>query len=105
MVGAGEFRRARPCSYAASMAATTTARCVEVHPPNPQRRAARATVGLVREDGLTAYPTASAFAVGAMLGDRHGLERIQTIGRLEAGDHFALVCRDFAQLGQFVRIS
>ncbi|MDD7940249.1 L-threonylcarbamoyladenylate synthase [Actinomycetospora lutea] len=87
------------------MAATTTARWVEVHPRNPQRRAIRATVDLLREGGLIAYPTDSCFALGAMLGNREGLERIRTIRRLDARHHFTLVCRDFAQLGQFVRIS
>jgi tRNA threonylcarbamoyl adenosine modification protein (Sua5/YciO/YrdC/YwlC family) len=87
------------------MAATTTARWVEVHPRNPQRRAIRATVDLLREGGLVAYPTDSCFALGAMLGNREGLERIRTIRRLDARHHFTLVCRDFAQLGQFVRIS
>ncbi|MEJ2886342.1 L-threonylcarbamoyladenylate synthase [Actinomycetospora aeridis] len=87
------------------MAATTTARWVEVHPRNPQRRAIRATVDLLREGGLIAYPTDSCFALGAMVGNREGLERIRTIRRLDAHHHFTLVCRDFAQLGQFVRIS
>lgn len=87
------------------MAATTTARWVEVHPRNPQRRAIRATVDLLREGGLIAYPTDSCFALGAMLGNREGLDRIRTIRRLDARHHFTLVCRDFAQLGQFVRIS
>lgn len=87
------------------MAATTTARWVEVHPRNPQRRAIRATVDLLREGGLIAYPTDSCFALGAMLGNREGLERIRTIRRLDARHHFTLVCRDFAQLGQFVRVS
>ena len=105
MPGNGEFRAAWSCSYAASMAATTTARWVEVHPRNPQRRAIRATVDLLREGGLIAYPTDSCFALGAMLGNREGLERIRTIRRLDARHHFTLVCRDFAQLGQFVRIS
>jgi len=87
------------------MASTTTARWVEVHPRNPQRRAIRSTVDLLREGGLIAYPTDSCFALGAMLGNREGLERIRTIRRLDARHHFTLVCRDFAQLGQFVRIS
>lgn len=87
------------------MAATSTARWVEVHPRNPQRRAIRATVDLLREGGLIAYPTDSCFALGAMVGNREGLERIRTIRRLDSRHHFTLVCRDFAQLGQFVRIS
>jgi tRNA threonylcarbamoyl adenosine modification protein (Sua5/YciO/YrdC/YwlC family) len=82
-----------------------TARYVELHPRNPQRRAVLATVDLLRDGGLIAYPTDSCFALGAALGNREGLERIRTIRHLDARHHFTLVCRDFAQLGQFVRIS
>jgi tRNA threonylcarbamoyl adenosine modification protein (Sua5/YciO/YrdC/YwlC family) len=87
------------------MATTASARYVELHPRNPQRRAVLATVELLREGGLIAYPTDSCFALGCALGNREGLERIRTIRHLDAGHHFTLVCRDFAQLGQFVRIS
>jgi tRNA threonylcarbamoyl adenosine modification protein (Sua5/YciO/YrdC/YwlC family) len=88
------------------MAATTgTARYVELHPRNPQRRAVLAAVDLLRDGGLIAYPTDSCFALGAVIGNREGLERIRTIRRLDERHHFTLVCRDFAQLGQFVRIS
>ncbi|GAA4794213.1 L-threonylcarbamoyladenylate synthase [Actinomycetospora chlora] len=88
------------------MAATTgTARYVELHPRNPQRRAVLATVDLLREGGLIAYPTDSCFALGAVVGNREGLERIRAIRRLDERHHFTLVCRDFAQLGQFVRVS
>ncbi|WP_019872345.1 L-threonylcarbamoyladenylate synthase [Salinispora oceanensis] len=81
------------------------ARYYDVHPDNPQPRTLRQVVGLVRNGGLIAYPTDSCFAFGAQLGDRHGLDRIREIRRLDERHHFTLVCRDFAQLGQFVQIS
>lgn len=81
------------------------ARYYDVHPDNPQPRTLRQVVGLVRDGGLIAYPTDSCFAFGAQLGDRHGLDRIREIRRLDERHHFTLVCRDFAQLGQFVQIS
>lgn len=81
------------------------ARYYDVHPDNPQPRTLRQVVGLVRDGGLIAYPTDSCFAFGCQLGDRHGLDRIRDIRRLDERHHFTLVCRDFAQLGQFVQIS
>ncbi len=81
------------------------ARYYDVHPDNPQPRTLRQVVGLVRDGGLIAYPTDSCFAFGAQLGDRHGLDRIREIRRLDERHHFTLVCQDFAQLGQFVQIS
>ena len=81
------------------------ARYVDVHPRNPQRRSIGQVVDLLREGGLIAYPTDSCFALGCALGNREGLERIRRIRHLDDGHHFTLVCRDFAQLGQFVQVS
>jgi len=81
------------------------ARYYDVHPDNPQPRVLRQVVDLIRGGGLIAYPTDSCFAFGCQLGNRAGLDRIREIRRLDERHHFTLVCRDFAQLGQFVHIS
>lgn len=77
----------------------------EVHPQNPQRRKIGHIVDVLRADGLIAYPTDLCFALGCTLENRRGAERIRTIRHLGERHHFTLVCRDFAQLGQFVHIS
>jgi tRNA threonylcarbamoyl adenosine modification protein (Sua5/YciO/YrdC/YwlC family) len=81
------------------------ARYYDVHPDNPQARSIQQVVELIRGGGLIAYPTDSCFAFGCQLGNRAGLDRIREIRRLDERHHFTLVCRDFAQLGQFVQIS
>jgi tRNA threonylcarbamoyl adenosine modification protein (Sua5/YciO/YrdC/YwlC family) len=81
------------------------ARYFDVHPDNPQPRSIRQVVDIVRDGGLIAYPTDSCFAFGAQMGNRAGLDRIRDIRHLDDQHHFTLVCKDFAQLGQFVKIS
>ena len=81
------------------------ARYFDVHPVDPQRRAIGQIVDLVRGGGLLAYPTDSCYALGCQVGDREGIDRIRTIRKLDDRHHFTLVCRDFAQLGQFVHVS
>jgi tRNA threonylcarbamoyl adenosine modification protein (Sua5/YciO/YrdC/YwlC family) len=80
------------------------ARYFEVHPDNPQARSIRQIVDVVREGGLIAYPTDSCFAFGCQMGNRAGLARIREIRHLDDRHHFTLVCADFAQLGQLVKI-
>ncbi|GHE92289.1 threonylcarbamoyl-AMP synthase [Amycolatopsis deserti] len=80
------------------------AKYFDVHPDNPQRRSIGQIVDLLRRDGLIVYPTDSAYALGCQLGNRDGLDRIRTIRHLDDRHHFTLVCRDFAQLGQFVHV-
>ena len=81
------------------------AKYFDVHPDNPQPRVIGQVADLVRDGGLIAYPTDSCFAFGCQLGNRDGLDRIRAIRRLDDRHHFTLVCRDFAQLGEFVHIS
>ncbi|MFG1884954.1 L-threonylcarbamoyladenylate synthase [Micromonospora sp. NPDC049102] len=81
------------------------ARYYDVHPENPQPRAIRQVADLVRGGGLVAYPTDSCYALGIQLGNQDGLDRIRQIRHLDDRHHFTLVCRDFAQLGQFVQIN
>ncbi|MEV1013533.1 L-threonylcarbamoyladenylate synthase [Micromonospora sp. NPDC049801] len=81
------------------------ARYYDVHPENPQPRVIGQVADLVRGGGLIAYPTDSCYALGCQLGNRDGLDRIRAIRHLDERHHFTLVCRDFAQLGQFVQIS
>jgi tRNA threonylcarbamoyl adenosine modification protein (Sua5/YciO/YrdC/YwlC family) len=76
-----------------------------VHPDNPQPRSIRQVIELVRAGGLIVYPTDTCFALGCQMGNHAGLERIREIRHLDERHHFTLVCRDFAQLGQFVKIS
>jgi tRNA threonylcarbamoyl adenosine modification protein (Sua5/YciO/YrdC/YwlC family) len=81
------------------------ARYFDVHPDNPQPRAIKQVVDVLRGGGLIVYPTDSCYAFGSQLGNKEGLDRIREIRRLDESHHFTLVCRDFAQLGQFVKIN
>ncbi len=81
------------------------ARYLDVHPVNPQPRVVTQIVEALREDALIAYPTDSGYALGCQLGNRDGRDRILRIRQLDDGHHFTLMCKDFAQLGQFVQIA
>ncbi len=80
------------------------ARYVDVHPQDPQPRKIAQTVTTLREGGVVAYPTDSGYALGCTLGNVEGKARITAIRQLSDKHHFALMCHDFAQLGQLVHI-
>jgi len=80
------------------------ARFFDIHPANPQARAIAQVADIVRAGGVIAYPTDSCYALGCQLGDKDGIERIRSIRGLDDKHHLTLVCRDFAQLGQFVHV-
>ncbi|MEV7993805.1 L-threonylcarbamoyladenylate synthase [Streptomyces sp. NPDC086077] len=80
------------------------AKYYDVHPDNPQPRTITQIADSVRSGALIAYPTDSCYALGCRLGSKDGTDRIRSIRRLDDRHHFTLVCQDFAQLGQFVRV-
>jgi tRNA threonylcarbamoyl adenosine modification protein (Sua5/YciO/YrdC/YwlC family) len=80
------------------------ARYVDIHPDNPQPRLLQQVVDALREEALIAYPTDSGYALGCVLGNRDGRDRILRIRGLDERHHFTLVCKDFSQLGQLVQV-
>ncbi|MET7612950.1 L-threonylcarbamoyladenylate synthase [Streptomyces seoulensis] len=80
------------------------AKYFDVHPDNPQPRAVAQIADAVRSGSLIAYPTDSCYALGCKLGSKDGMERIRAIRKLDDRHHFTLMCQNFAQLGQFVRV-
>lgn len=80
------------------------ARYFDVHPVNPQRRSISQVVEILREGGVIAYPTDSSYAIGCMTENHDGLERIRRIRGHDESHHMTLVCADFAQLGQLVKL-
>jgi tRNA threonylcarbamoyl adenosine modification protein (Sua5/YciO/YrdC/YwlC family) len=80
------------------------ARFIDVHPDNPQTRLVEQIADALRADELIAYPTDSGYALGCQLGNRDGRDRILRIRGLDDKHHFTLMCKDFAQLGQFVKL-
>jgi tRNA threonylcarbamoyl adenosine modification protein (Sua5/YciO/YrdC/YwlC family) len=80
------------------------ARYFDLHPADPQQRMIAQIAGIVRDGGVIAYPTDSCYALGCRLGNVDGMARIRSIRQLDERHHLTLVCRDFAQLGQFARV-
>ena len=80
------------------------ARFFDVHPDNPQPRAISQVVALLRDGGVIAYPTDSSYALGCAMDNHDGLERIRRIRGHDERHHMTLVCADFGQLGQLVKL-
>jgi tRNA threonylcarbamoyl adenosine modification protein (Sua5/YciO/YrdC/YwlC family) len=80
------------------------AQLFSVHPDNPQPRLIRQAAEMVRAGRLIVYPTDSCYALGCQIGDKSAMERIRAIRRLEPRHHFALVCRDLAEIAQYAKV-
>lgn len=75
-----------------------------VHPDNPQARLLREAVKVLRDGGVMTYPTDSSYAIGCMIGNKEGMERIRTIRGVDDKHHFTLVCRDLSEIARYAKV-
>jgi len=75
-----------------------------VHPEHPQPRLLKQAAEIMRDGGLVAFPTDSAYALGGHLGDAGLLERIRRIRNVDQRHHFTLMCRDLSEIGTYARV-
>lgn len=76
----------------------------QIHPVNPQPRLIRQAVEIIRQGGLIAYPTDSAYALGCQIGNRMALDRIRALRNLDKDHNFTLVCRDLSELATYAKV-
>lgn len=75
-----------------------------LHPDNPQPRLIREAAKLLRSGGVMVYPTDSCYAIGCMIGNKEGMERIRTLRGVDDKHMFTLVCRDLSEIARFAQV-
>lgn len=76
----------------------------QLHPEHPQPRLIRHAVEIIREGGLVAFPTDSAYALGGHTGDAKLLKRIRRIRGVDERHHLTLMCRDLSEIAIYARV-
>jgi len=80
------------------------AQIFSLHPVNPQERLIKEAVRLLRKGGVMVYPTDSCYALGCMIGNKEGMERIRLIRGVDDKHHFTLVCKDLSEIARYARV-
>lgn len=75
-----------------------------LHPEQPQPRLIRQAADILRNGGLMAFPTDSAYALGCLTGDASLLDRIRRIRGVDERHHFTLMCRDLSEIATYARV-
>lgn len=75
-----------------------------IHPENPQPRLIKQAAAIVRDGGVIAYPTDSAYALGCHMEDKKALDTIRRIRRIDDSHPMTLVCRDLSELSTFAKV-
>lgn len=77
---------------------------LSIHPVNPQARLIEQAAEIVRDGGLIALPTDSAYALCGQTGDARLLDRIRRIRGVDEKHHFTLLCRDLSEIANYARV-
>ena len=76
---------------------------LRIHPENPQGRLIEHAVRTLRNGGVIAYPTDSAYALGCHIGDKAALNQLYKIRNLNKEHNFTLICRNLSEVSIYAR--
>ncbi|WFE68458.1 L-threonylcarbamoyladenylate synthase [Thiomicrospira sp. R3] len=77
---------------------------INVHPENPQERLLKQVVDILNKGGVIAYPTESGYALGCLLDNKEGAERIRQLRQLSDKHDFTLMCPDLSHLSHYAKV-
>ncbi|MBE0493905.1 MAG: threonylcarbamoyl-AMP synthase [Thiomicrospira sp.] len=77
---------------------------INVHPENPQARLLEQVVEVLNKGGLIAYPTESGYALGCLLDNKEGADRIRQIRQLSDKHDLTLMCNDLSHLSHYAKV-
>lgn len=75
-----------------------------VHPENPQVRLMKQAADIINKGGVIIFPTDSGYALGCALDDKHALEKMCHIRKIDKKHNFTLMCKDLADIAIYARV-
>lgn len=76
----------------------------QIHPENPQPRLIKQAAAVIRDGGIVAVPTDSAYSLVSRLDDKAAVERLRRIRGVDEKHHLTLLCRDLSEIAHFARV-
>lgn len=76
-----------------------------IHPRNPQARLLERVAQALLSGKIMAYPTDTTYALGCLLGNKEGMDRIRHIRSLDDMHDFSLICADLSSLSKYADIN
>lgn len=75
-----------------------------IHPQNPQRRLLEQVSERLLAGDILVYPTDTTYALGCLLGNKQGMDRIRKIRNLDDHHDFSLICADLSSLSHYAHV-
>jgi len=77
---------------------------LSIHPENPQSRLIDQASKVLEKGGVIAYPTESGYALGCLLDNKEGADRIRAIRQLADNHEFTLMCKDLSDIAEYAKV-
>lgn len=77
---------------------------ITIHPENPQPRLIAQAVDVLKKGGVMVYPTDSGYALGCMLDNKAGFQRICRIRDVNKKHNFTLVCPNISEISRYASV-
>jgi len=77
---------------------------INIHPDNPQQRLVKYVATKINAGAIFVFPTDSGFAIGSVLGNKSGVEKIRGIRNLSKRHDFTLMLNSLSQIGEFAKL-
>ena len=77
---------------------------LKLHPDNPPARLVRKVAEKLRSGGVILYPTDSYYALGCVIGNAKGVERIRTIRSIPQDHHLTLAIKDLSEISSYAML-
>jgi tRNA threonylcarbamoyl adenosine modification protein (Sua5/YciO/YrdC/YwlC family) len=75
-----------------------------INPDHPEPRKIRRAVDILEAGGVIAYPTDTVYGLGCDLTNKHALERLYAIKRMERSHPLAFVCPDLSNIARYALV-
>jgi len=77
---------------------------LKVNPQNPQKRAIRRAVEVLREGGVIAYPTDTIYGLGCDLYNKGAIEKIYHLKRHSKDKRLSIICSDLKDISRYAQV-
>jgi tRNA threonylcarbamoyl adenosine modification protein (Sua5/YciO/YrdC/YwlC family) len=76
----------------------------QIHAENPQARLIKQAAQIIRDGGVVALPTDSAYALVCRLDDKAAVDKLRRVRGIDDKHHLTLLCRDLSEIALYARV-
>ena len=78
---------------------------LSINSQNPQLRLIRKAVDILRQGGISIYPTDTVYGLGCDLSNKKGIERIYELKRRNRKQPLSFICSDLKHISQYAKVT